>query len=86
MFDCKFCGNDLDGRGDYGSREAIFCSDECRHSWHNMNKKIERKAKAIDKILCDLYDMMDDTEDIEQKDLIEKMAHNLFMAKGSKNE
>jgi polyhydroxyalkanoate synthesis regulator phasin len=77
MDECKFCGNDLDGRGDFSQREAIFCSDECRHAWHNMNKRIERKHKIIIKTLSDLYDMLNETEDQSQKNKIEKLAQEL---------
>lgn len=79
---CKYCGNDLDGRGDYGNREAVFCSDECRHGWHNMNAKIDRKEKALEKTLAELYDMLHQTEDNNQRSRIEGIAHKLNIAIG----
>ena len=74
---CKFCGNDTGDRGWYGARDAEFCSDECRYGWHNMNKKILRKERAIEKLLEDLFDMMNGTNDNEQISKIESIAHRL---------
>lgn len=61
----------------YGAREPLFCSEQCRYSWHNMNKKIERKKNSINKMIGELYYMLNETEDKEQRKQIEKLAYEL---------
>jgi hypothetical protein len=77
MHECKFCGGDIGKRGMYGNREADYCSEECRHHYHNMNRKIERKIKIVRGIKNDLDRMLQDTENCEQKRTIETLIHNL---------
>ena len=50
---CWFCGGSLQDKKD----NARFCSAECRRSFHNMTRKVNRKVEQLLRLLLEIRDM-----------------------------